>query len=70
MVPNKPGQWPAFPDAGMGQEGMSFRDYVAAHALQGVIAMHADPDCLRPDAEDAARWAVEYADALLAQLAK
>jgi hypothetical protein len=39
------------------------RDYFAAQALQGILASFADEQL--PDENKAARWAYEYADAML-----
>ena len=46
--------------------GMSLRDWFAAAALSGIIACHADSDERLPDEKKAAKWAFEYADAMIA----
>ena len=46
--------------------GMSLRDYFAAAALTGIIACHADSDPRLPEDDKAAKWAYEYAGAMLA----
>lgn len=58
------GDTPAFAAVGPngGQPGMTLRQLYAGLAM----AQHANDYC----AEDAATWAVRYADALLAELAK
>jgi hypothetical protein len=38
----KPNGGPAFPWDGMGDDGMSLRDYFAAKALQGIMAHSGD----------------------------
>ena len=43
--------------------GLTKREYFAISALQGLLA---DPNCSGP--EKVAKWAVEYADALINQL--
>lgn len=47
-------------------QGMSMRAYIATHALAGMLAS----DASEGDEADFARWSVEYADALLAELGK
>lgn len=42
------------------------RDYFAGQALVGYLAMHADIGLEEPTAQGAARWAYEFADAMLA----
>jgi hypothetical protein len=51
------------------QEGLTLREYVATHALAGVIAA-CSGETSWPEQDRAARYAVQYADALLAELAK
>lgn len=52
------------------QTGMSLRDYFAAAALQGILAMHADPEVSPPSDEKAARLAYAQADAMLREREK
>jgi hypothetical protein len=60
---NKETGEPAFPlFAATGHSGMTLRDYFAAQALQGILAVHASPDT--------DKWLVavdcyQYADMLL-----
>lgn len=50
---------------------MTLRDYFAAKALTGLIAMCADPEIMeRPDPERTAEWCYRYADALLKERIK
>lgn len=49
-------------------DGLTVRDYFAAAALQGLISAHAGDEISLPDPAAAAKWAQEYADALLARL--
>ncbi len=58
---------PTPPDA---KVWMSLLDYFAAHALQGLLAAHADPDVLVPAAEVMAAWAYNIAAAMLEERAK
>lgn len=58
------GQTPAF--NGEYNKGLSTREYIATACLQGMLA---DPEFIQ-SADDAARTAVSFADALLAELAK
>jgi len=68
MKDNKEYAFPLISPDGIGVNlGMSMRDYIAVHALQGMLAYggingHIDG---RGDAELHAVWAYEYADALL-----
>jgi hypothetical protein len=70
MDPN----YPAFPcdeTANINQQtGMSLREYFAAKAMQGLLAAYAGKELLLPSDETAARKAVAYADALIAELNK
>lgn len=73
MTTNKPDGGPAFPAPGYVNQGMSKREYYAAHAPQR-------PDGWWPEGrmhqnvilpcEAQAAWAVKYADALIAELEK
>lgn len=56
---------PAFPD-GLGNKGMSLRDYFAAKAMQGLVSI----DDLDMTPSDYARWAYQQADAMLAEREK
>jgi hypothetical protein len=63
----------AFPDGLLNQDGMSLRDYFAAQAMQGLMAgrwksdMHGIPyDAYRADADEWAKSAYHFADAMLA----
>ncbi len=54
-------------------QGMTLRDYFAAKALQGMLAKSYDDESSRKvweDSDTAARWAYEFADAMLAERAK
>jgi hypothetical protein len=46
-------------------QGMSLRDYFAGQALSGHLASYTGEDCGIPPADRAAKWAYEYADAML-----
>lgn len=61
------GGW-AFPGVGQGVywEGMTLRDYFAAAALQGLIAVTVNNDYF-PDPKKCAEMAYQYADAMLLQ---
>lgn len=48
------------------EPGMTLRDYFAATALTGIIASHTDSEICLPKEDKAAKWAYEYADAMLA----
>ena len=50
--------------AGPNADGVRLRDYFAAQALSGVLALHASENGL-PRAGKVAQWAYEYADAML-----
>jgi hypothetical protein len=70
---SKRGDEPAYPEAGMtglpngdflyGRSGMTLREHYAGLAMQGYTANGAN---LSP--RDVAHWALEYADALIAEL--
>jgi hypothetical protein len=63
------GDLPAFGQVdGIG--GLTKREYFAAVAMQGFIAMHAGTDCATPGYQNAAQASVLFADALLLQLEK
>ena len=68
------GDSPAFPDGDQSlfaaRTGMTYRQLVAAMALQGVIGTDSNPGVIPIDRETAARRAVAYADALIAELEK
>lgn len=64
MKPTEIPNPPAFPNPGTAWMGMALRDYLAVHALTGVIAAHTS-DVACPAAKDAARMAYSYADAML-----
>lgn len=44
----------------------TLRDVFAASALNGIIASHADSEICLPKEDKAAKWAYEYADAMIA----
>ena len=46
-------------------QGMTLRDYFAAQALQGYLAMYSDPNYQGPTYSDAAESAYNFADAML-----
>lgn len=48
-------------------EAMTLRDVFAAHALGGIIAAHNGDMTPIPTEQKAAKWAYEYADAMLAE---
>lgn len=50
--------------------GLTKREYFAAMAMQGYLAMYAGPDIAAPAAKAVALACVDYADTLLAELAK
>jgi len=52
------------------QTGMSLRAWLAGQALTGYLASYSSPDVLLPSNEQAARHCVEYADAVIAELAE
>lgn len=53
-----------------GNPGMTLRDYFAAQAMVGILATYANPATTKlPDANRLAKWSVEYADALIGELA-
>jgi len=56
-----PQAFPTHPDATLSCDGMTLRDYFAAKAMQGLLA------CASGDGtkESYAKWAYEYADAML-----
>jgi hypothetical protein len=57
---------PAFPRQHDWSDGMTLRDYFAAKALQGWLAMYANDTLERtPPPESAATIAYAYADAML-----
>lgn len=58
---------PPMPRSVTAFDGLTVRDVFAAHAMQGILSAHTGEVDL-PDAKKAARWAVEYADALLIEL--
>jgi hypothetical protein len=71
----RPGNNPAFPivtpDMPVeGSPGLTKRELLAAMAMQGYLAMYAGPDIAAPTANAVAQASVDYADALLAELAK
>lgn len=73
----KNGQEPAFPividDVSKNQfvhTGLTKREYFAGLALQGMLAVYAGNDVNLPNIDAAAKQSIEYADALLAELAK
>lgn len=67
---NRPGDWTAFPsDRSNDTPGMSYREWLAGVALQGILANPRE-DFARLTSVGAAGMAVEYADALVAELAK
>jgi hypothetical protein len=59
-----------FAIAGLNSDGMTIRAWLAGHALSGYLALHAGPDNGCPTPDCAAKHAVEFADALLAELEK
>ncbi|WYK05437.1 hypothetical protein DWF04_005895 [Cereibacter sphaeroides f. sp. denitrificans] len=61
---------PAFPSQWDDKDcdGMTLRAYIAAHAMQGVLASFAGFDCGTPPPDVVADDAVAYADALIAAL--
>jgi hypothetical protein len=64
---------PVFPVADWGAcqlPGMTKREYFAALAMQGYLAMYSGPDVTSPPADRTAQESVMYADALLAELAR
>jgi hypothetical protein len=63
-VPSKP----VFPAAGSRPDSLSIREYFAAVALQGILAGTWALTRQGIAADAAAKKAVEYADALIAQL--
>lgn len=65
MSPNDP----IFPSYKRPDAGMTLRQVLAAVALQGYIASHTE-GCPPPAPETAAQRALEYADALIVELAK
>jgi len=53
--------------------GLTKREYLAAMAMQGLLSADTSAGFLDPVAgikENAARWSVEFADALIAELEK
>lgn len=53
-----------------GNPGMTLRDYFAAQAMVGILATYANPATTKlPDDNRLAKWSVEYADALIRELA-
>jgi hypothetical protein len=46
--------------------GLTVRDYFAAQAVAGFLAMCADPECSRPKPDDVATYCYRVADAMLA----
>jgi hypothetical protein len=50
--------------------GLNKRELISAMAMQGYLSMYAGPDIAAPVPIHAAQACVEYADALLAELAK
>ncbi len=50
-----------------GTKGINLREYIAAYALQGVIAAHGQTGI---EADNAARKAIEYTNALLRELCR
>jgi hypothetical protein len=60
---------PAFPHQGYSHQGLSIRDWFAGQAINGLARAITDAGGLWNEA-DAARWAYEYADAMLAERAK
>lgn len=54
---------------GIAEDYARLRDYFAAAALTGLLAGHADTTKL-PTGDEAAEWAYEYADAMIAERAK
>lgn len=65
------GHYPAFPchPAG-GEPGMYMREWYAGLAMQGLLAMHADPTTECPDPAKVAAMAFAYADAMLEEARK
>lgn len=77
---------PAFPFAGsdghvLNDSGMSLRDYFASHALNGLLSCPNDEPCVSTDragiereqrefAAKMARFAYQYADAMIAERKK
>ncbi len=59
-----------YPRVTEGDPGMTLRAYLAGQALIGYLAMCSAPDTSAPEFDRAARAAVAYADALIAQLNK
>ena len=57
---------PAFPHEFASEPGMSLRDWFAGQALAGIVSDHK----IGASAPDGARWAYEYADAMLAERGK
>lgn len=66
MDAKKLGQEPAYPRAGHYHCGLTKREAFAMAAMQGSLS-HPQQD---GDPEHVVMWAVKYADALLAELAK
>jgi len=50
--------------------GMTIREWYAGLAMQGMLASYTDPNMSFPEREAAAKTAVEFADALIAELNK
>lgn len=51
-------------------ELQGYRPMIAANAMQGILAAHADPETVLPKANWLASKSLEYADALIAELSK
>ncbi len=49
---------------------MTLLDYFAGQALVGVLSAHADTEMLLPEDDEAARWAYDYAEAMIAERRK
>lgn len=69
------GQDPALPrpcgaanpeETNLDQVGMTMREWYAGMALPGIIAAYTGDHAI-PSSNEAARWAFEYADAMLAE---
>lgn len=63
------GNRPAFPNSTLGRvngSGLTKREWLAGMAMQGLLAADSDPG----GSKDVARWARQYAEALLSELAQ
>jgi hypothetical protein len=57
----------AFPQAADGEKGLTARQYFAARALQGILAA---ANIVQADADHLAKKSVDFADALVRELAR